>query len=156
MGKGRDDGGGAKECRPCLRRSLCSHETWADAWAQAPCTQGWRRYRQRIETSTKERENKLPTSNLHPMPATSTAHRFPPSRERKPHAHTSTTLSPASAQQKEGWGLECLPATMHPCLLGPPSPQKGARIPSPVSDIPSCPFVISPRVTRLETNARAG
>lgn len=140
MGEVRNDGAGAKSTGP--DSSLWSHDPWGGTWAPAPCTQGERRHRQRIKTSTKEKENKLPTSNLHPIPASFMAHGYPPARERKPQAHTSNTLSLAWAQQKRvGAGG---PTTSHaPSPLQPPSLPKGARIPSPLSGIPSCPVLMS-------------
>lgn len=141
MGEGRDDEAGAKSTGPAS--SLWSHDPWGGTWAPAPCTQGERRHRQRIKTSTKEKENKLPTSSLHPMPASLTAHGHPPSRERKPQAHTSDTLSLAWAQQK-GVGAG-VPATSHaPRPLRPPSLPKDARTHSPLPGVPSCPVLTSP------------
>lgn len=128
------DGDRAEEHRLCLRRSLCAvtlKET-PGPWAPGPCTQGWRRHHRRIETSTGERENKLPTSNLHPVPATSTAHRHPPWRERKPQAHTSLRGAQTRPADRRGAGA---PASGHTPLptgasltKGPASPAQG-RVP---------------------------
>lgn len=127
MGKGRDDRGGAKEHRPGLRRSLWNYDPWGDAWALAPCTQGWRRHCQRIETSTEERENKLPTSNLHPMPATSTARGHPPLRERKTTGPHLPNPEPSLGTAERGGGEEGQ-STCHqpgtPARWGLPHPQK--------------------------------
>lgn len=127
MGKGRDDRGRAKEHRPGLRRSLWNYDPWGDAWALAPCTQGWRRHCQRIETSTEERENKLPTSNLHPMPATSTARGHPPLRERKTTGPHLPNPEPSLGTAERGGGEEGQ-STCHqpgtPARWGLPHPQK--------------------------------
>lgn len=148
MGKGRDDRHRAKEHKFCLRWSFWIHDPQRDTWPPAPSTQG-RKYHQRIETSTKERENKLPTSNLHPKPATSTAHGHPPLRERKPQAHTEPSLGTA----ERGWGLEFPPPATHPWGLVTP---KRCWNPFPGSSVPSYPFVVCPRYTQLQEKAKAG
>lgn len=141
MGKGMDDGDRAKAHRLCLRSSLRSHDPRGDTWAWGPCTQGWRRHSHRIETSTKERENKLPTSNLHPVPATSTAQGHPPSRDGNRRPTPPIRLSAA-----ERWVGARAPATSHtPLPLGPLT-----TVPEPL------PRVRCPRVTRLEEKAGAG
>lgn len=150
MGEVRHDGAGAKSTGP--DSSLWSHDPWGGTWAPAPCTQGERRHCQRIKTSTKEKENKLPTSNLHPIPASFMAHGYPPARGEN-HRPTPPICCLAWAQQK-GVGAGG-PTTSHtPSPLQPPSLPKGARIPSPLSGIPSCPVLMSldshPQRTRQE------